>query len=168
MFSDPTHSMLPKVQCPVLMVAAAGRAGTNPEYLQRRRQNVEAAQASMPKSRAVWIQDSGHDIGYEQPRESGLRHWGSSSRRRAPILEMGRCFPFVMPVQPAPHLMQGRASGRGERSPGGQVQLQCHAVLRRCTRHQRIWPASQCRRSQSQRTHTVTLQARSCSPPRVG
>ena len=67
MFSDPTHNMLPKVQCPVLMVAAAGRAGANPEYLQRRKQNVEAAQAAMPNSRAVWIQDSGHDIGYEQP-----------------------------------------------------------------------------------------------------
>ena len=69
MFSDPTYNLLPKVQCPVLMVAAAGRAGANPEYLQRRRQNVEAAQAAMPNSRAAWIQDSGHDIGYEQPLE---------------------------------------------------------------------------------------------------
>ncbi len=68
MFSDPAYNMLPRVQCPTLMVAAAGRAGTNPEYLQRRRQNVETAQSALPGSKAVWIPDSGHDIGYEQPR----------------------------------------------------------------------------------------------------
>ena len=67
MYSDPVYNMLPEVQCPTLMVAAAGRAGANPEYLQRRRQNVESALAALPGSRAVWVEDSGHDIGYEQP-----------------------------------------------------------------------------------------------------
>lgn len=68
MFSDPAYNLMPRVQCSVLMVAAEGRAGANPEYLQRRRQNMEAAQAAMPNSKVVWVKDSGHDIGYEQPR----------------------------------------------------------------------------------------------------
>ncbi|MBI2856423.1 MAG: hypothetical protein HYX93_06220 [Chloroflexi bacterium] len=30
---------------------------------------MEAAHAAIPNSRLAWAQDTGHDIGYEQPRE---------------------------------------------------------------------------------------------------
>lgn len=70
MWSDPTHLKLPLIRCPTLLVAAAGRGpGANPEFMQRRREQVEAAHAAIPNSRVAWVQDTGHDIGYEQPRE---------------------------------------------------------------------------------------------------
>ena len=68
MWSEPTHTLMPHVRCPTLMVAAAGRQpAANPEMLERRRASVEAAQEALPDARAVWIQDTGHDIGYEKP-----------------------------------------------------------------------------------------------------
>ena len=68
MWSEPTSELMPHVRCPTLMVAAAGRRPiANPEMLERRRANVEAAQAAMPHARVVWVEDSGHDIGYEKP-----------------------------------------------------------------------------------------------------
>ena len=70
MWSEPTSELMPHVQCPTLMVAAAGRQPiANPEMLERRRANVEAAQAAMPDAKVAWIQDTGHDIGYEKPEE---------------------------------------------------------------------------------------------------
>ncbi|MDE2861684.1 MAG: alpha/beta hydrolase [Chloroflexota bacterium] len=70
MWSEPTSDLMPLVKCPTLMVAAAGRRPVaNPEMLERRRANVEAAQAAMPNARVAWIQDTGHDIGYEKPEE---------------------------------------------------------------------------------------------------
>ena len=70
MWSEPTSELMPHVRCPTLMVAAAGRQPiANPEMLERRRAGVEAAQAAMPDARVIWIQDSGHDIGYEKPEE---------------------------------------------------------------------------------------------------
>ena len=68
MWSEPTSELMPHVQCPTLMVAAAGRLPiAYPEMLERRRAGVEAAQAAMPNARVVWVQDTGHDIGYEKP-----------------------------------------------------------------------------------------------------
>ena len=68
MWSDPVNKLMPQVQCPTLLVSAQGRSDVvTPEYLERRRANVESARAALPNSRVVWIQDSGHDIGYEQP-----------------------------------------------------------------------------------------------------
>ena len=70
MWSEPTHIMMSRVRCPTLLVAAAGREpGANPELTERRRTNVEAAQATIADSRAVWVPGTGHDIGYEKPRE---------------------------------------------------------------------------------------------------
>ena len=70
MWSGPTHPMLPQVRCSTLIVAAGGRQpGANPEFMERRRANVEAAQATITNSRVVWIPETGHDIGYEKPRE---------------------------------------------------------------------------------------------------
>ncbi len=70
MWSEPAHTLMPHVRCPTLLVAAAGRQPiANPEMQERRRAGVEAAQAAMPNARAVWVQDAGHDIGYEKPEE---------------------------------------------------------------------------------------------------
>ena len=69
MWSDPTHVKLPLIRCPTLLVAAEGRgARATPEFMQRRREQVEAAHAAIPDSRVAWVQDTGHDIGYEQPK----------------------------------------------------------------------------------------------------
>ena len=70
MWSEPAHAMLPQVGCPTLIVASGGRQpGANPEFMERRRAGVEAAQAIITDSRVVWIPETGHDIGYEKPRE---------------------------------------------------------------------------------------------------
>ena len=70
MWSEPTHTMMPQVRCSTLIVASGGRQpGARPEFMERRRANVEAAQATIADSRVVWIPDTGHDIGYEKPRE---------------------------------------------------------------------------------------------------
>ncbi|MDP6101982.1 MAG: alpha/beta hydrolase [Dehalococcoidia bacterium] len=70
MWSEPAHTMMHKVSCPTLIVAASGRQpGANPEFMERRRANVEAAQATITDSRVAWIPGTGHDIGYEKPRE---------------------------------------------------------------------------------------------------
>ena len=70
MWSGPTHSLLPQVHCPTLLVAAEGRQqAANPEYMERRKANVGAAQAALHNSRVVWIPNTGHDIGYEKPQE---------------------------------------------------------------------------------------------------
>ena len=70
MWSEPTHTMLPQVRCPTLIVAAGGRQPVvNPEFMERRRANVEAAHAIITDSKVAWIPETGHDIGYEKPRE---------------------------------------------------------------------------------------------------
>lgn len=70
MWSEPTHNMLPQVRCSTLIVAAGGRQpGANPEFMKRRRANMEEAQAIIADSRVVWIPETGHDIGYEKPSE---------------------------------------------------------------------------------------------------
>ena len=70
MWSDPVHTLMPQVQCPTLLVAAGGRSEVATlEYMERRMANVESARSALPNSRVVWIQDTGHDIGYERPAE---------------------------------------------------------------------------------------------------
>ena len=70
MWSEPTHTMLHEVSCPTLIVASGGRQPVaNPEFMERRRANVEAAHAAITNSRVAWIPGTGHDIGYEKPRE---------------------------------------------------------------------------------------------------
>ena len=70
MWSDPVYPKLPQVRCPTLLVAAnRHRPGGDEEFLRRRREQVEAAHAALADSRVVWIPDTGHDIGYEKPRE---------------------------------------------------------------------------------------------------
>jgi pimeloyl-ACP methyl ester carboxylesterase len=70
MYSEPTHTLLPQIGCSTLIVAAGGRQPVaRPEFQGRRRANVEAAQATIPDAKVVWIPDTGHDIGYEKPSE---------------------------------------------------------------------------------------------------
>ena len=70
MWSDPTSLKLPQVRCPALIVTAESRRqGRSEEFLRRRREQVDAAQAALLNGRVVWIPDSGHDIGYEKPKE---------------------------------------------------------------------------------------------------
>jgi pimeloyl-ACP methyl ester carboxylesterase len=70
MWSEPTHALLPQVRCPTLIVAAGGRQpAATPEFMERRRANVEAAHATIADSGVAWIPETGHDIGYEKPRE---------------------------------------------------------------------------------------------------
>jgi pimeloyl-ACP methyl ester carboxylesterase len=70
MWSEPIHTMLSQIRCPTLIVASGGRQTTvRPEFMERRRTNVEAALAAIANSRVVWIPETGHDIGYEKPRE---------------------------------------------------------------------------------------------------
>ena len=70
MWSDPTQKLMASVECPSLLVAAEGHPQTrNAEYLQRRQSSVTETLAQLKNSSAQWIPDSGHDIGYEQPKE---------------------------------------------------------------------------------------------------
>lgn len=70
MWSDPIHSMVDRVRCPTLIIAAEGHNTTERRaLLERRRTNVEATSSSLEDCKVVWIPDSGHDIGYEKPLE---------------------------------------------------------------------------------------------------
>lgn len=70
MWSDPTSRKLPQVQCPTILVVAERRPrGDNEEFLRRRQEQVNAAQAIIPNCQVAWIADSSHDIGYEKPKE---------------------------------------------------------------------------------------------------
>ena len=70
MWSDPSSLKLSQVRCPTMLVAAERRRQDgNDEFLRRRREQVDAAQAALSDSRVVWIPDTGHDIGYEKPEE---------------------------------------------------------------------------------------------------
>ncbi|MEE8443613.1 MAG: alpha/beta hydrolase [Dehalococcoidia bacterium] len=70
LWSDPPSKELSRIQCPVLLVAAGGqRPNRTEEFLQRRKEQVDVALAGLSDGKAVWIPDTGHDIGYEKPRE---------------------------------------------------------------------------------------------------
>jgi pimeloyl-ACP methyl ester carboxylesterase len=70
MWSEPTNAMLHQVRCPTLIVAAAGRQpSANPDFMERRRANVEATRAVITDARVEWMPETGHDIGYEKPSE---------------------------------------------------------------------------------------------------
>ena len=70
MWSDPTQKLLARVECPTLLVAAEGHPQTrSAEYIERRQSSVTETIAQLKNSKAQWVTDSGHDIGYEQPEE---------------------------------------------------------------------------------------------------
>ena len=70
MWTEPTSNMFPDLRCPTLLVAAERPwAGADSSFVQRRREGVAAAQSAIADSRAVWMSDCGHDIGYQRPEE---------------------------------------------------------------------------------------------------
>jgi pimeloyl-ACP methyl ester carboxylesterase len=69
MWSDSPSRNLAQVRCPTLFVAADQRRPGNEEWQRSRRERVEAAQAVLPSAQVVWVPDTGHDIGFEKPRE---------------------------------------------------------------------------------------------------
>ena len=70
MWTQPPGDMFHKVQCPTLLVAAE-RPWTqaSDEFIRRRNESVNTAQAVLSDSKVVWISDTGHDIGYQKPKE---------------------------------------------------------------------------------------------------
>ncbi|MBI4236309.1 MAG: alpha/beta hydrolase [Chloroflexi bacterium] len=70
MWSEPSSASYGLVRCPTLLVAASPReTPENAPFLRRRREMVDTAQQAIPNAQAQWIADTGHDIGYEKPRE---------------------------------------------------------------------------------------------------
>lgn len=68
MFSEPPSDSYRLVRCPTLLVAAApAETPANQPFSARRKEAVAMAGGALPLSRVVWIEDSGHDIGYEKP-----------------------------------------------------------------------------------------------------
>ena len=80
MWSDPTYLQLPSVKCPTLLVAAGGRSSDTPASRQRNQRRIEQGEgtkALLDDCVVEWIENSGHDIGYEQPEQlaSVLKHF---------------------------------------------------------------------------------------------
>ncbi len=70
MFFDAPGERYADVQCPTLIVAASPReTPENSAFVRRRQEMVTAAEAAIPDCRVHWVANSGHDIGYEQPKE---------------------------------------------------------------------------------------------------
>ena len=69
MWSDPPARNLAQVRCPTLFVAADRNRPGDSEWQRSRRERVAAAQATLPSAQVAWIPDTGHDIGFEKPRE---------------------------------------------------------------------------------------------------
>ncbi len=70
MWTQPPTVMFPKVRCPTLLVAAERPwRQANDEFIRRRNESVNAAQAALPDCTVVWISDTGHDIGYQKPKK---------------------------------------------------------------------------------------------------
>ena len=70
MWSDPTYLQLPLVKCPTLLVPAGGRSVDSTHQInQRRVERVEGTRAMMDNCVVEWIENTGHDIGYEQPEQ---------------------------------------------------------------------------------------------------
>lgn len=70
MWDQPASTILPKITCPTLIVAAGpspDRAGS--EFAQMRRVMVGAAAAAVTGCRVHWIPETIHDIGYDKPGE---------------------------------------------------------------------------------------------------
>jgi pimeloyl-ACP methyl ester carboxylesterase len=70
MYHAPLSDRYQEVRCPTLIVAAAPlETPQNAAFQQRRKEMAAAAQRAIPDCRVHWVQGSGHDIGYEKPRE---------------------------------------------------------------------------------------------------
>ena len=70
MFDEPTSTVWPRVECPVLLVPAGPRperAGTEQALVKEER--VAATVAGLANASARWIPETVHDIGYDKPRE---------------------------------------------------------------------------------------------------
>ena len=71
------------MKCPTLLVAAGGRSHDTPASLQRKQrriEQVEGTQALLDYCVVEWIENTGHDIGYEKPEQlaSVLKHFFKS------------------------------------------------------------------------------------------
>lgn len=70
MWDEPPSAVLPRVQCPTLLVPAGPRADrANTEFSRMRELMVAAASEITPSCRVHWIPDTIHDIGYHKPQE---------------------------------------------------------------------------------------------------
>ena len=70
MWDEPPSLVLPRIQCPTLLVPAGPRADrASTEFARLRQTMVEAAVQAIPHCRLQWIPDTIHDIGYHKPRE---------------------------------------------------------------------------------------------------
>ncbi len=70
MWQEPPSQILPKIECPTLIVPAGprpDRAGS--EYARMREVMVAAAKQAAPRAEVRWIPDTIHDIGYHKPDE---------------------------------------------------------------------------------------------------
>lgn len=70
MWDYPPASVLPKVTCPTLIIAASPRSEfAESEFAQMRRDMVHSAAQHLRNSRIHWVPDTIHDIGYHKPLE---------------------------------------------------------------------------------------------------
>ena len=70
MWDEPPSMVLPRVQCPTLMVSAGPQADrANTEFAHLRERMVEAAVLVTQQCQVHWIPDTIHDIGYHKPQE---------------------------------------------------------------------------------------------------
>jgi pimeloyl-ACP methyl ester carboxylesterase len=70
MWDEPPSEVLPRIQCPTLLVLARPRADrANTEFARVREIMVEAASQATANCRVHWIPDTIHDIGYHKPQE---------------------------------------------------------------------------------------------------
>lgn len=63
--------MWERLRCPALIVSAGGRRDSPPpdEWLERKRQDIAAAERSAPSLRVEWMEDTIHDVPLQRPRE---------------------------------------------------------------------------------------------------
>jgi pimeloyl-ACP methyl ester carboxylesterase len=70
MWDEPPSVILPRIQCPTLLVPAGPRADrANTDFARHRQLMVEAAHQAISNCRLHWIPDTIHDIGYHKPQE---------------------------------------------------------------------------------------------------
>jgi pimeloyl-ACP methyl ester carboxylesterase len=68
MWDEPPSVVLPRIQCPALLVPAGPRPDrANSEFARMREKMVESAAQITPTCRVQWIPDTIHDIGYHKP-----------------------------------------------------------------------------------------------------
>ena len=70
MWDEPSSDMLPRINCPTLIVPAGpAPERADSEYSVMRRTMVDAAAAALNDGRVRWIPETIHDIGYHKPAE---------------------------------------------------------------------------------------------------